>query len=136
VETTAQELAQIAPPGEVIPENWGRLTFAAIAGRFAFSNENQQACIWAYGSYVIKGDIVEWTFKDGGGDAPTDASNRPGEFFRFRWSRYRDRLTLAPVNGAISPEAFRVKPWRLLGGQPSISRLSSRCPPPPKALQP
>lgn len=134
--TTADELAEIASAGDVVPENWGEGTFAFRAGRFAFTEENRDACIWAYGSYTVKGDVVEWIFEDGGGDAPTDAANRPGEEFAFRWSRYRDQLTLEPVEGAISPEPFRVKPWRLLDGEPSLEALSARCPPPADALVP
>lgn len=136
METTADEFAEIAPPGDVVPENWGKLTVAIAAGRFAFTNENREACIWAYGGYTVKRNIVELTVEDGGGDAPTGAANRPGEVYSYRWSRYRDRLTLSPVRGAISPEGFRVKPWRHVEGRPSLSALSSRCPPPAKALQP
>ena len=136
METTAEELAEIALPGDVAPENWGALTVALVAGRFAFTNENRDACIWAYGDYTVKGKLVEWAFEDGGGVAPTESENRPGELHRFGWSRYRDRLTLTRAERAISPEGFRVKPWRLLGGKPSLSALSSRCRPPREAIQP
>jgi TRAP-type C4-dicarboxylate transport system substrate-binding protein len=136
METTAEELLQATTEGEVAPENWGKQTFAMVSGRFAFTNENREACIWGYGRYAVKTDILEFKFEDGGGDAPTDAANRPGEFFRYHWSRYRDQLTLKPVKGAISPGNFRVKAWRLLEGEPSLGGLSRRCPPPIKGLQP
>ena len=61
--------------------------------------------------------------------------NRPGEFFTYRWSRYRDRLTLTPVKGRISPEPYRVKPWRL-NGETVSRRLGQPLPSPAKALQP
>jgi hypothetical protein len=134
--TTADELARIAAPGDVVPENWGESTFALVAGRFAFTTENRDVCIWAYGSYAVKGSVVEWTVEDGGGISPNDFLNTPGERYRFLWSRYRDRLTLAPVKGAISPEPMRVKPWRLVDGEPFLGALSRRCTPPRDALQP
>jgi TRAP-type C4-dicarboxylate transport system substrate-binding protein len=137
MDSTAAELARVAPEDADLPENWGRQTFALRAGRFAFTNENRQACIWGYGTYIVKDDVVEWRFEAGGGDSPTDSTNRPGEVFKYRWSRYRDRLTFRALKGAISPPGFHLNPWRLLEGRPSLSGLSSRCPPPRAAtLQP
>ena len=135
--STENEYAEIAPPGDVVPENWGEFRFAFDLGRFAFTTENGKACLWAYGSYAVKGDLVEWTVEDGGGRSVTeeDFFNRPGEFFTYRWSRYRDRLTLTPVRGRISPEPYRVKPWRLQG-ESSRGALADRCLPPREALQP
>jgi TRAP-type C4-dicarboxylate transport system substrate-binding protein len=136
MDTTADELARIAVPGDIVPENWGASTFALGAGRFAFTTENRDACVWAYGSYAVTGNIIEWTVEDGGGISPNDFTNEPGELYRFGWSRYRDRLTLSPVRGAISPEPMRVKPWRRLDLEPSLKALAERCRPPADALQP
>jgi TRAP-type C4-dicarboxylate transport system substrate-binding protein len=138
MDSTREEYAAIAPPSDVVPENWGEFTFAFTGGRFAFTTENGKACLWAYGRYDVKGDIVEWTFEDGGGISVTeeDFFNRPGEFFTYRWSRYRDRLTLEPVEGAVSAEPMRVNPWRLSEGKPSVAALARRCRPPSGALQP
>jgi TRAP-type C4-dicarboxylate transport system substrate-binding protein len=138
MDTTRSEYAEIAPPSDVVPENWGEFRFAFTRGRFAFTTENGRACLWAYGSYEVKGNIVEWTFEDGGGISVTEENffNRPGEFFRYRWSRYRDRLTLGPVEGAISAEPMRVNPWRLMDEEPTRGDLASRCLPPEDALQP
>jgi hypothetical protein len=136
MDTTAEELGRIAPPSDVVEENWGRHTFALRAGRFAFTQENRDACTWAYGSYTVNGDILEWTIEAGGGRSPNNFVNRPGESFQFRWSRYRDRLTLTPVRGAISPEPYRVEPWRLVEQDASRDALSARCRPPEAALQP
>ena len=118
--STESEFAEIAPPSDVVVENWGEFTFAFVRGRFAFTTENGKACLWAYGSYAVKGNVVEWTVEDGGGISATqeDFFNKPGEFFTYRWSRYRDRLTLRPL-GASSPEPFRTNPWRLLEAKPS-----------------
>jgi hypothetical protein len=40
---------------------------------------------------------------------------RPGEVWTYRWSLYRDRLTLHALPGEISPEPFRAVPWRKVG---------------------
>jgi TRAP-type C4-dicarboxylate transport system substrate-binding protein len=136
MDTTAEELARITVPGDVVPENWGVSTFALGAGRFAFTTESRDACVWAYGSYAVKGNVVEWRVEDGGGISPNEFTNEPGELYRFGWSRYRDRLTLSPVRGAISPAPMRVKPWRRLDGKPSVEALAKRCRPPADALQP
>jgi TRAP-type C4-dicarboxylate transport system substrate-binding protein len=135
MQTTRDEAAAIIPESDLVPENWGDFVFAFRAGRFAFTTESQGACIWAYGTYSLEGDNVEWNIEDGGGETPNDAANAPGEVFRYRWSRYRDQLTLEPVPGEVSPEPFRVEPWRLLEGEPSIDALSNRCPPPADALE-
>jgi TRAP-type C4-dicarboxylate transport system substrate-binding protein len=136
--STREQYAAIAPPSDVVPENWGEFTFAFTGGRFAFTTENGKACLWAYGRYAVKGDIVEWTVEDGGGISVTeeDFFNIPGEFFTYRWSRYRDRLTLEPVRGAVSAEPYRVNPWRLLDDEPTVGGLARRCRPPSGALQP
>jgi len=136
--STEREFAEIAAGGDVVPENWGEFTFAFAEGRFAFTTENGKACLWAYGSYAVKGNVAEWTVEDGGGRGVSqdDYFNRPGEFYTYRWSRFRDRLTLAPLKGAISPEPYRVNPWRLLDAKPSRSALARSCLPPADALQP
>jgi TRAP-type C4-dicarboxylate transport system substrate-binding protein len=136
--STREAFAAIAPPSDVVPENWGEFTFAFTDGRFAATTENGEACLWLYGRYEVKGDIVEWTVEDGGGISVTeeDFFNQPGEFFTYRWSRYRDRLTLEPVPGTVSPEPYRVNPWRLLDDEPAVGGLARRCRPPSGALQP
>jgi hypothetical protein len=39
------------------------------------------------------------------------AHEKTGEVFTNTWSLYRDKLTLGPVEGAVSPENFSAKPW-------------------------
>jgi hypothetical protein len=75
---------------------------------------------------------MSWTFQDGGGIAPNNATNRPGEYFVYDFSTYRDTLTLTPVQGEIPPN-FLVHPWRLLTATPAYDQLSTRCPPPAQA---
>jgi hypothetical protein len=120
------------------PENYGTWTFVLSHGRFAFDQEDhetgQEACTWGYGTFRVKGDQVQWLFENGGGIAPTGALNKPGEFFVFRWSRYRDTLALSPVRGEISPWNFRVRPWRLVSRTPTRRYFDRRCPPPAGAV--
>jgi TRAP-type C4-dicarboxylate transport system substrate-binding protein len=134
--TTKDEAATVVQPSDLIPENYGEFIFAFEGGRFAFTTESEGACIWAYGSYTVDGDVVEWRIDDGGGETPQDAANTPGEVFHYTWSKYRDQLELGPVEGKVSAEPFRVEPWRRLEGEISLEPLSDRCPPPADALEP
>jgi len=77
---------------------------------------------------------MEWLVTNGGGIAPDNATNKPGEDYLFGWSLYRGVLTLSPVKDAISPGNFRVKPWARVSTTPSARLLSKRCPPPAGAL--
>jgi TRAP-type C4-dicarboxylate transport system substrate-binding protein len=117
-----------------LAENWGRWIYVFDRGRFAITQENQDACTWGYGTFAVDGNRMSWTFTDGGGIAPNNAMNRPGEFFVFDFSAYRDTLTVAPVKGEIAPLNFRAKPWRRLSDTPSREYFSKRCPPPAVAM--
>jgi TRAP-type C4-dicarboxylate transport system substrate-binding protein len=119
---------------DYLDENWGHWVFAFDRGRFAITQENATSCTWGYGTYAVNGARTSWTFLDGGGIAPNDATNRPGEFFVFDFSAYRDTLTLSPVEGEISPLNFRAQPWRRVSKAASSTHFSTRCPPPPRAL--
>jgi hypothetical protein len=122
------------PQGDIVPENYGTFTMVIDRGRFAVTQEDQQACTWGYGTFAVKGNEFEQLFTDGGGIAPDGAANKPGEFFTFRWSLYRGVLTLFPVQGAVSPTP--PKPWVRISTTPSARFLSPRCPPPAGALPP
>ena len=132
--TPADLRAAGTPQGDIVPENYGTFTIVIDRGRFAFTQETRQACIWGYGTFTVKGNQFEWLFTDGGGIAPDGSANKPGELFTFRWSLYRDVLTLYPVNGAASPPNFLAKPWLRISTVPSRHFLSTRCPPPAGAL--
>jgi TRAP-type C4-dicarboxylate transport system substrate-binding protein len=136
-DTTAADLQKVgAPARDVIPENCGHWLYVLADGRIAFTQEDAQACTWAYGKVAIRRGSMAWTIVDGGASiSPNNAYNRPGEFFRFGWSRYRETLTLTPMKGAISPENFRAKPWHRVSKTPSTRYFSKRCPPPKQALQ-
>jgi len=134
VTTTAEDLREAGTPaGDVVPENYGTFTYVFDRARFAYTQENKDACTWGYGTFAVKGNQVEWRFTDGGGTGPNNAFNRPGEFFVFGWSLYRETLTLTGVPGA-SPQNFWPKPWQRISSTPSSRYFSKRCPPPGNAL--
>jgi TRAP-type C4-dicarboxylate transport system substrate-binding protein len=117
-----------------LAENWGHWIFVFDRGKFADTQENEEACTWGYGTFSVRGDKTSWKFTDGGGIAPNNATNKPGEFFVFGLSSYRDTLKLDAVGGQISPMNFRAKPWRRLSSSPTRRYFSKRCPPPAEAL--
>lgn len=134
--STAAQLAQIdgVPVSTEDPANYGTYVIDFDKGRFAFTQESKPACTWGYGTFSVKGQRMAWRFTDGGG-VGTGAFNKPGEFFRYGWSIYRDTLTLTPVAGAVSPSNFRITPWQLLSKTPSHAFFNKRCPLPTQALR-
>ncbi len=111
-------------PRSAIPENWGHWVYVFDRGRFAFTQENEQACTWGFGTYEVTADRIALTFLDGGAvEAPNNAFNRPGEYFVFGWNLEGEDLTLSPVPGEVSPENFRAKPWRRTSTTPAAGRL-------------
>jgi hypothetical protein len=131
-DTAADLRAAGVSQGDIVPENYGTFTMVLDRGRFAVTQEDQQACTWGYGTFTVKGNQFEQLYTDGGGIAPDGAANKPGEFFAFQWSLYRGVLAWYPVKGAVSPAP--PKPWLRIGTVPSARFLSRRCPPPAGAL--
>jgi TRAP-type C4-dicarboxylate transport system substrate-binding protein len=123
-----------ALPGDLVPENYGAWTIALKAGRFAFAQEDRQACTWAYGTLKVDGDRLALSVTAGGGISPNGAISQPGELYTYKWSLYRDELTLRPVAGAVSPPPTRAKPWRRVSTTASMRVFDRRCPPPANAL--
>ena len=117
-----------------VPENYGDWIFVFDRGHFADTQSYLNACTWGYGTSTVKGSQMAWTFTDGGGIQPTDAANKPGEFFRFGWSLYRDTLAVTATPGATSPLNFRGRPWHRISATPSWSYFDKRCLPPANAL--
>ena len=70
---------------------------------------------------------------NGGGIAPDGGTNAPGEYFTYRWSLYRDQLTLRRY-GATSPTPLLATAWRRVSTTPSMGFFTKRCPPPANAL--
>jgi hypothetical protein len=130
-ETAQQEArGEGVPVSDATPENWGDFVLVIDRGRFAFTQQNASACTWQYGTVTLKANEMDWSFKDGGGIAPTGSQNKPGELFVWRWNLYRGVLRLV----ALSPSDLSPEAWQHTG-PPSAAALSKRCPPPRKALR-
>ncbi len=64
VTTTAGELRAAGDPAP-IPENFGEWVYVFSNGRFAFTQENDEACTWGYGTHIRRRrpprmDIYRW----------------------------------------------------------------------------
>lgn len=132
---TAKDLAAIDAPNEIAP-NWGTWTLVLNQGRFALTQDSDPGCAWSYGALELgKRNLMNWTIIDAGAVPAAAASNQRGDHYQFRWTRYRDLLTLAPVRrgsaGYLAP-----RPWRRIARTPTAKQLSTHCPPPASALEP
>jgi hypothetical protein len=125
--------AQRANDPEVVnSENLGHFVWVFERGRFANTQNYKDACTWAYGRYTVTGHTMRLIFTAGGGIAPNNAADKPGEDFKFTWSRYRDTVTLGRAKAATSPleTVLRRRPWHLVSATPSGDVFDKRCPPP------
>jgi TRAP-type C4-dicarboxylate transport system substrate-binding protein len=113
--TTREEAAAAHPSEEPVSENYGRWRFVLDHGRLSYTQSSEGASRWTKAKYQVRGDELTFEVTSYGGEAPNGAAEKTGEVLTFRWSRYRDRLTLGPVKGKISPETFWAKPWRRIG---------------------
>ena len=118
--TTREESAKAAgeSPQEAVSENYGRWRFVLNRGLLRYTQASEGASRWTTATYRVDGDTLTIKVTDYGGEAPNDSAEKTGEVYTFGWSLYRDRLTLEPVKGKISPANFRVKPWRRVGDAP------------------
>jgi hypothetical protein len=132
--TTIAQLKTVSTdPTEWIPENVGNTTMVIDRGRFVITQVDPQACTWQYGKIAVHRDVLSLTFINGGGMSPNNAYNRPGEYFKYRWSLYNGKLTLGDYHN-MSPSPLRVVPWNLVTTVPTRRYFPTRCPPPPAAL--
>src|SRR4051812_17203299 len=113
--TTRKEAAKAFgdAPRDTVSENYGRWRFVLDRGRLYYTQSSEGASRWTKALYTVNGDTVAWRVTDYGGEAPNGAAEKTGEMFTYRWSRYRDQLTLTPVAGKVSPPW--AKPWRRIG---------------------
>jgi TRAP-type C4-dicarboxylate transport system substrate-binding protein len=121
---------RVSDPTSVAPENLGHWVLVFDRGRFANTQRYKNACTWAYGKYTVAGHTMRWIVTAGGGIAPNNTVNKPGQDFKFTWSRFRDTVTVGPVKGATSPDNFDRRPWHRISARPSAAPLDDRCPPP------
>lgn len=113
-----------------LPENYGRMVLVISNGRFAQTQSNRLACTWGYGTAVLRGNRLDWTFIDAGGHAPTGSLNQPGEHFLLKTTLYHDTLTLS----TFTPSDLPPLTWHRTGRAPSLDALAPGCRPPPNAL--
>jgi TRAP-type C4-dicarboxylate transport system substrate-binding protein len=117
--------------GTPTPENWGRWVLVIDRGRMVWTQNNPDACTWSYGTVELKGDRMTWNFQDGGGIAPTNANNKPGEQFVWQPKLYRDTLSLHAIEPAgLKPSTVR---WSKVSDQPTKDVFYERCEPPAAA---
>jgi TRAP-type C4-dicarboxylate transport system substrate-binding protein len=108
--TTAEDLRRIGMPEEdVNPENYGELSMSLGRGLFV---QRQSSGDRAAGSFTVEDHTITLTAETASGGP---ARTRPGEVWSFRWSLYRDRLTLSPVRGKVSPPPMIAQPWQRAG---------------------
>lgn len=111
-------------------ENYGNFVLVIEGRRFAVTQSNRKACTWQYGTLRVRGSRMDWLFIDGGGKAPNNAQNKPGEHFVWKARYFRGALALVPVEPTdLSPET-----WRRTSTTPSARALTPGCRPPAKAL--
>ena len=97
---------------DLVSENWGHWRFSFNRGQLYYTQAAAGSRRWTRARYTVKGHTVTITVTEYGGEAPHGSAEKTGEQFAFRWSRYRDRLTMSPAPGEISPENFTADEWR------------------------
>jgi hypothetical protein len=115
--TTREESARAAgeSPQETFSENYGRWRFVFDRGLLRYTQASEGASRWTTATYDVDGHTLTMEVTDYGGEAPNGAAEKTGEVFTYGWSLYRDRLTLEPVKGKISPAGWLVRPLRRVG---------------------
>jgi hypothetical protein len=118
--STREEVAKAfgEPAAETLSENYGTWRFVLSRGLMRYTQASEGARRWTKATYTVKGRTFTFRVTDYGGEAPTGSPERTGEVFTFSWSLSRDRLTLKPVKGKVSPANFSVKAWRRSGDAP------------------
>jgi hypothetical protein len=129
---SAESVAQHdhVPVSQALAENYGDFVLVIRGTRFALTQQNAKACTWQYGTLGVHGGRLDMLFTDGGGRAPDNAENKPGEHFVWRARYFRGALALVPVTPTdLSPET-----WHRTSVTPSASALTRACRPPAAAL--
>ena len=115
LDQTREEAAKFMDPADLVSENYGHWRYVLNRGKMYYTQSSEGHTRWTRATYTVKGHVFRFTVTAYGGDAPHGAAEKTGEVFTFRWSRYRDRLSLTPIRNGVSPENFRAEPWRRVG---------------------
>lgn len=118
------------PISQALAENYGDFVLVIHGTRFAFTQHNAKACTWQYGTLGVHGDRLDMLFTDGGGRAPNNAENKPGEHFVWRARYFRGALALV----AVAPTDLTPETWQRTSVTPRASALTRACRPPAAAL--
>jgi hypothetical protein len=95
--------APLMDKGEINDENWGDITMTFGNGRVSYSQKNSLASSGASGTFTVKDDTVTMAY---------DQGTNIGETFAFRWSVYKNTLTLRRDESiGVGPTSFLVKVW-------------------------
>ena len=97
--TRRQSVTKAMARADLVSENWGVWRFRFDRGQLYYTQAAEGHKRWTRARYTVKGHTLTFTVTAYGGDSPNGAAEKDGEKFSFRWSRYRDRLTLTPVPG-------------------------------------
>jgi len=129
---SAESVAQHdhVPVSQALAENYGDFVLVIRGTRFAFTQSNAKACTWQYGTLRVHSGRIEMLFIDGGGRAPDNAENKPGEHFVWKASYFRGALALVPV----TPTDLMAETWQRVSTTPTASALTRGCRPPTAAL--
>ncbi|MGI8901450.1 MAG: hypothetical protein ACR2HA_11105, partial [Nocardioides sp.] len=104
--------------------NFGTYTWTMSGGRFAETQTNGQTKTWANGTYTVDGDALTMTYREGSGSGPgSECGRHPGEVDTWKWSLYRDQLTIHWIDPSVPPTEYpanyAVKPWTRTGDAPA-----------------
>lgn len=113
------------------PANSGEWVVVLGRGWFATTQQHDQDCTWAYGHFFVDADSIRLEYEGGNGVAPPPVIHQPGDVLAFRWSLYRDVLSLTNQPAVSSPLPAGAQ-WDLTrtSTTPDVSALNQQCPPP------
>jgi hypothetical protein len=95
----SREQARQASGGrQPVDENYGEFRFVFDRGRYHTTQKGGRSDRWTSGVYTVEGDRLTITIQRSGGVRPNGADEKPGEIFEYRWSLYRQRLSMHPAH--------------------------------------
>jgi TRAP-type C4-dicarboxylate transport system substrate-binding protein len=92
------EARQASGGQQPVDENYGEFRIAFDRGLYHTTQKGGRSDRWTRGVYTVEGDRLTITIQRSGGVRPNGADEKPGEIFEYRWSLYRQRLSLRPAH--------------------------------------
>jgi TRAP-type C4-dicarboxylate transport system substrate-binding protein len=81
-----------------VDENYGEFRTVLDRGHFHMTQKGGRSDRWTRGVYAVDGDRLTITIQQSGGVRPNGADEKPGEVFEYRWSLYRQQLSMRPAH--------------------------------------